>query len=116
MKKLAVLFIAIVSTSVMSFANIDNTNAEAKETVAVKAVSINGSVTDILGESLVGAEITVKDSEVKAYTDFDGNFELKDLKPGKYSLIISYVAHTNSLVEIEVKENAETVEVTLKEE
>ena len=116
MKKLAFILIAIVVSTTFSMANIDNTG-KAKENPASHSATISGSVSDILGESVVGAEISIRDTNVKAYSDFDGNFSFKDLKPGKYSLIVSYVAHTNSLIEIEVKQgNDESVEVQLKEE
>jgi hypothetical protein len=35
----------------------------------------------------------------KAYTDFDGNFEIENIKPGNYNIIASYISYDKSLVE-----------------
>ena len=48
--------------------------------------TINGKVFDREGTPLCGAEVFVKDVGLTAITDADGNFEFRDLRPGRYSL------------------------------
>lgn len=59
-----------------------------------KAAGIDGNVCDKkTHEPLIGATIRVQDSKAMAITDINGNFALKNLKEGKYTLLISYVAY-----------------------
>lgn len=63
-------------------------------------ITLKGKVVDFnSGESLTGVEVAIEGSTIKAYTDFDGNFEIKDVKPGNYNLVASYISYNNSLVE-----------------
>jgi len=51
------------------------------------------------GETLAGVAITLEGTDQKVYTDLDGNFTIKEIKPGTYNLIISMISYKNSLVE-----------------
>lgn len=66
---------------------------------------VQGAVTDrSTGESLAGAEIQIRDSRQKTYTDFDGNFSFDHLQPGTYDIIVSYISYDKSLIkDIELK-------------
>ena len=65
-----------------------------------QTITLKGKVVDFnSGESLTGVEVAIEGSSVKTYTDFDGNFEIKDVKPGNYNLVASYISYNNSLVE-----------------
>ena len=58
-------------------------------TTTALAQQIKGSVTDKKAhETLIGAVVTVEGSNIKAITDIDGNFQLKGLKKGTYTLYI----------------------------
>ena len=58
------------------------------------AQQVKGTVVDKNSkETLIGAVVTVDGSNVKAVTDIDGNFELKGLKKGTYTLHINYVGY-----------------------
>ena len=58
------------------------------------AQQLKGNVTDKNShETLIGAVVTVEGSKLKAITDIDGNFELKGLKRGTYTLCINYVGY-----------------------
>ena len=60
----------------------------------IMAQQIKGTVTDRNSkETLIGAVVTVEGSTVKAITDIDGNFELRGLKKGTYTLYINYVGY-----------------------
>jgi hypothetical protein len=78
----------------------DITPAGGSANAPVQMVTLKGKVVDInSGESLTGVEVTIEGTTIKAYTDFDGNFEIKDVMPGTYNLIASYISYKNSLVE-----------------
>ncbi|MDF1543831.1 MAG: TonB-dependent receptor [bacterium] len=46
------------------------------------------------GETLIGATITVKGTELGAMTDLDGNYLIKSVPAGTYTLVISSIAYT----------------------
>ncbi|MFT4686688.1 MAG: hypothetical protein ACI92C_002702, partial [Neolewinella sp.] len=53
--------------------------------------TITGQITDLSsGESFIGATVQVENNTAAAATDIDGNYELK-LRPGTYTMVISYV-------------------------
>ncbi len=75
-------------------------------------VSVSGKVTDEKGESLIGANILVKNSSVGTITDIDGSWSLKIQDP--YStLVFSYTGYTTQ--EIPLK-GGNTLDVVLREE
>ena len=49
-----------------------------------------------------------------AATDFDGTFEIKDVKPGSYLLQASYVGYERYTQLVEVKKNVSNLAVALK--
>lgn len=62
--------------------------------------SISGSVTDALtGEKLISASVQVLGTKIGTMTDIDGQFFIKNLKPGTYSLKISYVSYSALIIE-----------------
>lgn len=98
MKKviLTVLFAASLS---FLYSDNDGTVSDAKKT-PVPTVELSGQVVDIIsGEALAGVEIKIEGTDLKVYTDFDGNFIFQDVKPGKYNIITSYISYKGSLIE-----------------
>lgn len=74
--------------------------AGSSEGAPVEMITLKGKVVDFnSGEALTGVEVSIEGSTLKTYTDFDGNFEIKDVKPGNYNLVASYISYNNSLVE-----------------
>lgn len=62
--------------------------------------TVSGKVLDInSGETLAGVAVSVEGTELKVYTDLDGNFTISNLEPGSYNLILSMISYKNSLVE-----------------
>lgn len=68
-------------------------------------VSIIGKVTDKSNnEELIGANVLVVGTTSGSSTDIDGNYSIKNLNPGSYSLKISYVSYQSMVIEkVEVK-------------
>ncbi|TMM31417.1 TonB-dependent receptor [Polaribacter aestuariivivens] len=106
-------------------------------------LSLKGKVTDFHNNSdIIGASIQIEDSNRFTTTNFDGEFELKNICEGKITLIIKHIAcetkkismyidkntfkniflehHVEELTNIEIKANTKTaktsVETTLKKE
>ena len=107
MKKLvSVLFVLMLSVAL--FANFDGD---------VKTTKITGKVIDkVTGEALAGVCVKIENTDQTVYTDFDGNFEIKGLKPGKYSFTTNYVSYTKSYhanIDVDInKSNAITVKLS----
>jgi TonB-dependent receptor len=65
--------------------------------------SIKGSVTDAAtGETLLGANVLIQGTYTGTITDFDGNFELKDVEPGTYNIVVSYISYDKQILQTQV--------------
>jgi TonB-dependent receptor len=61
------------------------------------------------GETLPGATVLIEGTTKGVSSDFDGNFSLGGLQPGKYTLIASYITYDNKkFVDVIVKANEVT--------
>ncbi|MBQ1676609.1 MAG: TonB-dependent receptor [Bacteroidaceae bacterium] len=75
---------------------------------------IKGRVVDaITGDPLIGASVTVKNDTQGAATDLDGKFSLSVQKNFPLTLHFDYVGYRD--LDVEVYDNAESVEVRLEE-
>ncbi len=80
--------------------------------------TIKGKVTDELSsEGVIGASVLIEGTSHGIATDIEGNFELKSVLPGSYTLIVSSVGYqSQKLQEVKVaSEETVTVEVKLRE-
>lgn len=56
--------------------------------------SISGIVTDATtGETVVGANVVIQGTAVGSATDIDGKFNIPNVKPGNYSLTITFITY-----------------------
>ena len=113
MKKtfLSIIFVALLG---FVYAGNDNNTAKAPESAPIEMVSLSGTVIDFQsGETLTGVEVSIEGTELKAYTDFDGNFKIDNVKPGSYNIIASYISYDKSLVE-NFTANKDQKEVNIK--
>ncbi|MFP4023812.1 MAG: carboxypeptidase-like regulatory domain-containing protein [Thiohalospira sp.] len=106
MKKLTTLIVLIIFSSTMILAT--NPNEEKENTKnsesAVMTTSVSGKVLDkITGEALVGVKVMVDGTGKATYTDFDGNFEIANIKPGNHELKASYISYKETKENIEVR-------------
>ena len=109
---LSILLIAFVS-----FAFADNKGDKETKTTAEAAttISVSGNVADMnTGEVLTGVEITLEGTDLKVYSDFDGNFTFNNLKPGEYDIVASYISYKKSLVENYTASNEKEVNIKLR--
>ena len=87
---------------VVSFAVSFAGNKESKSEVKSDAnmITLTGTVVDkTTHEALVGVKVVLEGTDQVAYTDFDGNYNFKDIKTGKYNLTASYISYQNNSVE-----------------
>jgi hypothetical protein len=103
MKQIALILTLVLSVSL--FANNNNEKAS-------KLVNIKGKVVDT-HETLTGVQVMVDNVPTTVYTDFDGNFIINNLTPGKHQLKFSLVAYENKVIEINVEES-QNIEVKLE--
>ena len=69
------------------------------------------------GETLPGAAVVIEGTTIGTASDFDGNFTLGNLKPGKYNIVCSYVTYeSKKFIGVEIKTNeVETFNITLEQ-
>lgn len=81
-------------------------NAQTSGTINVK-----GTVKDVTGEPIIGANILVQGTSSGVITDFDGNFSLQ--APGDGTLLVSYVGYISQTVAIQ---NRNQINLILEED
>ncbi|MEL6917697.1 MAG: TonB-dependent receptor [Bacteroidota bacterium] len=76
-----------------------------------------GAVKNEVGEPIFGASVFLEGTEKGAQTDFDGNYNITNIAPGSYNLIVSYIGYeTQTLYNIIVKsKGTPTYNFVLKE-
>jgi TonB-dependent receptor len=83
-------------------------NAGATEPPAESYGSVTGSVRDVAGAVLQGAQIVLQPTATTVATDSQGNFAIPEVAPGTYTITISYVGFTTSVTTIVVTANKAT--------
>ncbi len=75
---------------------------------AQQNVSLKGTIVDLesANEPLLLADVQLKNTEWKAQTNFNGNFELVGVIPGTYTLRVSYLGYETKELVVEVTGNA----------
>lgn len=73
-------------------------------------------VDDQTGEPVIGANVAITGTSLGAATDLDGRYSIKNLKPGVYSLTVTYISHAQKTVtDIEINAGeAQTLTVSLQ--
>ncbi|MBN1768259.1 MAG: carboxypeptidase-like regulatory domain-containing protein [Prolixibacteraceae bacterium] len=91
MKK--IVFVVVVLVGAVNLAFAKDKPAETQSKPAVES-AISGIITDqISGEKLAGVAVRIEGTESVCYTDFEGNFEFKNLKPGNYKLDVEMISY-----------------------
>lgn len=67
---------------------------------------LSGKVLDaeIYNEPLLMASLSLKGTPWKAQTNFNGNFEITEVTPGRYTLQISFLGYETVEVPVEIKD------------
>ena len=85
MKRLVYIFLFLGLTA-FSFAG---NNDKEKKSVAVTQKTIAGKITDVAGESIAGAKITINETGETFFADLDGNFKFSVKTDKVYSISIN---------------------------
>ncbi|MCG6189665.1 carboxypeptidase-like regulatory domain-containing protein [Maribellus maritimus] len=80
-------------------------------------VYFTGTVKDKeTGEYLVGAEVEIEGTELKTYTDFDGNFSFDNIAPGNYNVSANYISYESEKLEnLEISSRTNMLELELQQ-
>lgn len=72
--------------------------------------TVKGRITDLdlNNEPMLYANVQVKNTSWKTETNFHGNFEIKNIVPGDYTLVISYLGYDTVELPIVVEKNSVT--------
>lgn len=111
MKKLLLVLVVALSLS-----NVHASEPETDSPPAAKSIQIGGKVTDaVTGEALVGVSLKINGSDIKAYSDLDGNFHLEGVTPGIYNIDVDYVSYKNiTLMEVTTSSSSLNLKVELE--
>lgn len=91
MKKIILILVLFVSIQSLMADNGDNSS---KKTSNNSKSAISGKIIDIVsGESLAGACLTIEGTDIKVYSDLDGNFTISNIEPGNYSMNVSMISY-----------------------
>jgi len=75
-------------------------------------LTIKGSVTDLNGEAIIGANLMVKNTVIGTTTDFDGNFTIEKVEKGA-TIVISYIGYLSQSILVK---NSNPLNIVLKED
>jgi TonB-dependent receptor len=81
--------------------------------------TIDGQVTDVkTNEAIIGANVVIEGTTVGAATDIEGNFVIANLKPGTYTIVVTYIAYkTQTIPDVVVEPGKKTtLKITLVED
>ncbi len=83
---------------------------------SITAQTLRGRVADSYNdESLVGASVGVKEARLSLFVELDGYFVAKGLKPGTYTVTVSFVGYQNKVDKVVIgSERLKTISITLK--
>ena len=74
-------------------------------------INVRGTVTDVAGEPIIGANILIQGTSSGTVTDYDGNFTLQ--APANGVLEVSYIGYRPQAIPVD---NRATINVTLQED
>lgn len=105
----------IAFTANTAFAEKIESKVESKSESKVASFSLSGNVIDeVSGEALVGVEVKVEGTNVKAYTDFDGHFVIDNVKAGNCKLVASYTSYNKAEKSLKVDTKSNQVKIELQ--
>jgi len=111
MKKVfAVIFIFALFAGTATFAGNDKESGNPPGTSAIK-----GKIFDkTTNEELAGVTVQIEGTDIKAYTDIEGNFKIEDLQPGTYNLTVNYISYKETELSDVSIDSASENEVEIK--
>jgi hypothetical protein len=87
----SLLLLVCITASVQGQAK---NNAEPAKAAVVETSALYGKIIDkISGEELPGVAVRIKGTNLMCFTDFEGNFQFKNMKSGKYELEAEFISY-----------------------
>ncbi|NUN07783.1 MAG: TonB-dependent receptor [Ignavibacteriaceae bacterium] len=74
---------------------------------------LKGKITDESKDPLIGANIILRGTGLGASSDFDGQYVIRNIKPGKYRLEVTFVGYEKFITDVELKPS-ENKELNIK--
>lgn len=113
MKKITGIILTLLFMTSPAFATGEKEVENKSNTTA--AVSISGSVEDLqTNEKLVCAKIEIEELDKTIFTDILGNYEIPELKPGKYTFKVSYIAYEETKLSEVIVSGSKEINIQLK--
>jgi uncharacterized surface anchored protein len=113
MKKILIGFLLLMVTITVTAK--ENELKKESATDASASVALVGSITDAnSGESLVGVEVKIEGTDLKTYTDFDGNFTFNNVKPGEYKVVTNYISYKPATEKLEASNKNNELKLKLQ--
>lgn len=71
---------------------------------------LTGTIMDqeVFNEGVVFAQVSLKGTDIHTQTNFRGNFEIRDLEPGRYTLNIVYPGYETLEIPVQIKKGEPT--------
>jgi hypothetical protein len=74
--------------------------------------TISGNVKDgKTNEAIIGANVYIQGTQVGSATDIEGNFSIANVKPGTYSLVVSFITYKSHIIPDVVVESGKISEI-----
>lgn len=108
---IAILILSVIAVN----AKESDSETKSNDTENSAMIVLTGSVADEnSGESLVGVEVKIEGTDLKTYTDFDGNFAFKNVKPGEYKLVTNYISYQKKTETLKVSPKQNELKIKLQ--
>lgn len=76
--------------------------------------SISGTIVDAnTKEAIIGGSVLIQGTQLGTSTDIDGKFIIKNIKPGTYSLQITYIAYKTAIVPDVIVESGKITDINI---
>jgi hypothetical protein len=112
MKQILFILLFVCGTFI---ANATNDDEKVNNSDNTATLVLTGSVADeISGETLVGVEVKIEGTDQKTYTDFDGNFVFRNVKPGEYNIVANDISYQKCVETMNVSSNEKEVKIKLQ--
>lgn len=72
------------------------------------SASISGQITDTQGTLLIGATVYIEEMETGTIADVNGNYRFVGLKPGTYTVKVTYIGYQQQIKEVNVESREAT--------
>ncbi len=111
------LFIIVLSVLFATFATASGVEKPVVPPAATS--SISGVIADMeTNETLAGVLVSIEGTNFETLTDLDGNFSFEGLQAGDYSLKLSYISYTETMVDAKIAASGEkqSLKLTLRSE